>query len=215
MVTIRPHQDEYTLVFVNMIQQHVKWTDYFDAYYMVEEDETHIHLAFKLRQEFQAKTRIAFNNTIAQRIQNELKLREMEELKIISVASKVTWPKKNDNWIKLLGYCLKNKVMEPPQPWCQLARVNVSDQDLVLAEEAAKQNTGALGLKYITVREYGAMVYRYHMSDLKISLENWLLDEGMICTGTRMAMTDMEEKMKALALHRRTGIQITPNTLAE
>jgi len=134
MITYRPHVDEYNKYKDNCFK-FLTESPIFTKMLIVEEKKCHYHIAFTLDYSYVKKTRESFAKLIRESI-----IKITGDYKDVKIAIDIAWPKKDDNWLKLLGYCVKGTI-DNTQETEILFRRDINDEDITKAIESATANT--------------------------------------------------------------------------
>lgn len=133
MITFHPRSDEYTDQIKHWFLHNVEFDNLFESYAIIEEKKSHLHIPFRVAYGHVGSHRDRFTKKITDCIPGDYLNKK--------VAVKISWPKKQaETFVVLLGYCLKG-IVQVIQDTNILKIKNISDEDIELAEQSAKDNT--------------------------------------------------------------------------
>lgn len=101
MLTFHPTTEEYEQ-YRGWFLVDAVWSRFFSSYAIIEEKNSHLHIPFSTIYEEIGTKRERFEKKLMDFIVGTYKNKD--------IAVKITWPKKGDDFIKVLGYCLKGEL---------------------------------------------------------------------------------------------------------
>lgn len=167
MISFHPLKEEYTPEMRHWFLT-ANWNTLFDAWCIVEEKKSHLHIVFKIKYETINKKKEEAHKKIYNFMPNCFKNKE--------VACFISWPdkKKNEDFIKCLGYTFKG-IIKIAEDFEILVRENISDEEWEAGMKSAKELTSEQPAVFITLPEIAILAKKY-VNDNNINTYEGFID---------------------------------------